>query len=94
MPPAHTASVPVRFVLTFDDGPDGREQDNSTASVLDTLTENPTQNGIKAIFFVQTRSKKGGATVRGQELLEREHALGHASVPRCYERVTFRIAPI
>lgn len=69
--------APVRFILTFDDGPDGREQDNPTARILDTLTENPTQKGIKAIFFVQTRSKDGGATTRGQALLKREYAQGH-----------------
>ena len=69
--------APVRFVLTFDDGPDGREKNNPTASILDTLAENPTQKNIKAIFFVQTRSKDGGATPRGQTLLRREHAQGH-----------------
>ena len=69
--------APVRFILTFDDGPDGREQDNPTARILDTLAENPTQKGIKAIFFIQTRSSKGGATARGQALLEREHTQDH-----------------
>ena len=71
------ATPPVRFVLTFDDGPDGREQGNPTASILDALAENPTQQGIKAIFFVQTRSSDGGATVRGRGLLERSHTQGH-----------------
>ena len=71
------ASAPVRFVLSFDDGPDGREQDNPTASILDTLAENPTQKGIKAIFFVQTRSSDGGATARGRALLARSQAQGH-----------------
>jgi peptidoglycan/xylan/chitin deacetylase (PgdA/CDA1 family) len=70
-------SAPVRFVLTFDDGPDAREKKNSTEDVLDALAENSTQQRIKAIFFVQTRSKKGGATARGRALLEREFAQGH-----------------
>ncbi|CAG4883461.1 Polysaccharide deacetylase [Georgfuchsia toluolica] len=69
--------APVRFILTFDDGPDGREKDNPTASILATLAENPTQKDIKAIFFVQTRSSEGGATACGQALLGREHAQGH-----------------
>jgi peptidoglycan/xylan/chitin deacetylase (PgdA/CDA1 family) len=69
--------APVRFILTFDDGPDGREKDNPTARILDTLTDNPTQKNIKAIFFLQPRSKDGGATARGRALIEREHSLGH-----------------
>ncbi len=70
-------SAPVRFILTFDDGPDGRDQENPTASILNMLAENPTQKNIKAIFFLQTRSKEGGATTRGRALLEREQADGH-----------------
>ena len=76
-PPAQVSLAPIRFILTFDDGPDGREHDNPTANILDTLADNPTQKGIKAIFFLQTRSKDGGATARGHALLEREHAQGH-----------------
>lgn len=76
-PPAHLPSAPVRFVFTFDDGPDGREKDNPTESIADTLADNPTQKGIKAIFFVQTRSSNGGATSRGRALLQRNHAQGH-----------------
>lgn len=76
-PPVHPLTAPVRFVLTFDDGPDGREKDNPTARILDTLADNPTQKDIKGIFFVQTRSSDGGATVRGRALLKREHAQGH-----------------
>ena len=80
MAPLQAASVPpapARFALAFDDGPSGEEQDNPTEIILDTLTGNPTQNGIKAIFFVQTRSSDGGATPRGRALLEREHRQGH-----------------
>ncbi len=77
--PAQAVSAlpaPVRFALTFDDGPCGEEQDNPTEIILDTLAENPTQKGIKAIFFVLTRSG-GGATPRGRALLERERRQGH-----------------
>lgn len=75
--PAQLPSAPVRFVLTFDDGPDGREKDNPTESIANTLVDNPTQKGIKAIFFVQTRSSNGGATARGRALLQRNRAQGH-----------------
>ena len=77
---ARTAPIPVypvRFVLSFDDGPDGRDEDNPTETILDALAENPVQRGIKGIFFVQTRSSDGGATERGRALIRREHAQGH-----------------
>ena len=70
-------AAPVRFALTFDDGPTSREKDNPTEIVLDALAENPVQRGIKGIFFVQTRSSDGGATERGRALIRREHAQGH-----------------
>lgn len=69
--------APVRFVLTFDDGPNGRDTDNPTEIILDTLAENPVQRGIKGIFFVETRSSDGGTTERGRTLIRREHANGH-----------------
>ena len=78
--PQHAAGSrlkPVRFLLTFDDGPYGQERDNPTERILDSLAANSIQNGIKAIFFVQTRSSDGGATERGRALMRREHAEGH-----------------
>jgi len=69
--------VPVRFLLTFDDGPSGAAEDNPTASILDQLRTDPVQPGIKALFFVQTRNPEGGASAIGQELLRRAHAEGH-----------------
>ena len=69
--------APVRFALTFDDGPNGEDGDNPTGIILDALAENPTQTGIKAIFFVTTRGSGAGATPRGRALLEREHRQGH-----------------
>jgi peptidoglycan/xylan/chitin deacetylase (PgdA/CDA1 family) len=66
---------PVRFLLTFDDGPSAMNYANPTTEILDDLARNPVQPGIKALFFVQTR----GPTVYriGQELLAREYAEGH-----------------
>jgi len=58
--------APIRFVLTFDDGPAA-----STARVLETLARNPVQPGAKAIFFVQTRI--GDVA----DLLRRTYAEGH-----------------
>ncbi|MNR79368.1 Polysaccharide deacetylase [compost metagenome] len=69
-------SHPVRFLLTFDDGPSASTWwSNSTETILSALEQNPIQPGIKALFFVQTR----GATLRspGRELLPREYADGH-----------------
>jgi peptidoglycan/xylan/chitin deacetylase (PgdA/CDA1 family) len=67
--------APVRFALSFDDGPSGNDGDNPTESILDALAKNSTQAGIKAIFFVTPRGT--GVTPRGRALLEREHAQGH-----------------
>ncbi len=69
--------APVRFALSFDDGPSGEDEDNPTGIILDALAENPTQTGIKAIFFVVTRSSGAGTTPRARALLEREHRQGH-----------------
>ena len=71
------ASLPVRFLITFDDGPSGEAEENSTARILDTLAHNRWQNGIKAIFFVQTRHRFGGGTEVGQSLLRRMQREGH-----------------
>ncbi|MEP7154787.1 MAG: polysaccharide deacetylase family protein [Betaproteobacteria bacterium] len=76
-PSATTRPRPVRFLLTFDDGPYGQERDNPTESILDTLAMNEIQQGMKAIFFLQTRSSDGGATERGRALMRREQAEGH-----------------
>lgn len=68
---------PVRFVLSFDDGPSGEPDDNPTETILDALADNPTQQNIKAIFFVQTRIEGGGASDKGRALLAREQREGH-----------------
>ena len=70
-PGAHPP-MPVRFLLSFDDGPAP-----STVRVLDTLAANPVQPGIKAIFFVQTRAPQAGGSEAGRELMRRSHGEGH-----------------
>ncbi|BAP44916.1 polysaccharide deacetylase family protein [Pseudomonas sp. 21LCFQ02] len=79
--------APVRFVLTFDDGPSGSGWWNPTARILDDLADNPVMPGIKAVFFVQTGAIGGGGSDTGRELLRREgrelHILGfHSATPR------------
>lgn len=75
--PAAPDSPPLRFLLTFDDGPSIRREPNPTELVLHTLARNPVQPDIKAVFFVQTRASNGGGTPLGRELMLRELALGH-----------------
>ena len=76
-PAAAQAGPPIRFLLTFDDGPSAREGWNPTSSILDDLAANPIQPGIKALFFVQTRAVNGGGTELGRRILRREQADGH-----------------
>src|SRR5437868_5727213 len=61
-----------RFLMTFDDGPHV-----NTALILEQLAHNPVQQGIRAMFFVQTRNGEGGRSELGRFLLQREHAEGH-----------------
>lgn len=68
---------PIRFLLTFDDGPAKPRTDNPTLSILDTLAHNPLQPGVKALFFVQTRSSDAGETKFGRNILRREADEGH-----------------
>jgi peptidoglycan/xylan/chitin deacetylase (PgdA/CDA1 family) len=71
------APAPIRFLLTFDDGPSASLYMNSTEQVLDTLARNDSQSGIKAIFFAQTRAPNGGGSAPGRQLLRREIEEGH-----------------
>jgi peptidoglycan/xylan/chitin deacetylase (PgdA/CDA1 family) len=71
---------PIRFLLTFDDGPaisSFTDDRPATVRVLETLADNPVQPGIRAIFFVQTRAWNAGGTEAGRALMRREHAEGH-----------------
>src|SRR4029077_6020042 len=67
----------IRYLLTFDDGPSSASSNNSTASIADTLAQNPTQNGIKAIFFVLTRAPRAGGSDTGKKLMQRLYSEGH-----------------
>lgn len=74
---AQSDPAPIRFLLTFDDGPSAARYNNSTEQVLDVLAHNSVQPGIKAIFFTQTRASNGGGTERGRQLMRREWDEGH-----------------
>lgn len=69
--------APVRFVLTFDDGPSASGFYNPTERVLDGLADNPVQPDVKALFFVQTGATGAGNSDRGRALMQREHDEGH-----------------
>ncbi|MGE8185894.1 polysaccharide deacetylase family protein [Pseudomonas sp. NPDC086278] len=71
------AQAPVRFLLTFDDGPSASSFWNPSMTVLDSLAQNPLQPGIKAVFFVQTGAPRAGDSDIGREVMRREHAEGH-----------------
>lgn len=71
------ASPPIRFLLTFDDGPSASGWANPSRAVLEVLANNPIQPGIKAVFFVQTRAPRAGGSERGRKTMLREHAAGH-----------------
>ncbi|MGR8935802.1 MAG: polysaccharide deacetylase family protein [Gammaproteobacteria bacterium] len=81
MPPAppreSEALPPVRFLLTFDDGPSADVDDNPTVKIADTLASNRIQPGIKALFFVQTRWTGAGGSLLGRSLMRRLAAQGH-----------------
>ena len=78
--------VPIRLLLSFDDGPSAREAENPTAQILDSLAHNAIQPGIKALFFIQTGARNGGDTPIGHALIQRTlddgHVLGfHTATP-------------
>jgi peptidoglycan-N-acetylglucosamine deacetylase len=74
---APAAPAPIRFLLTFDDGPSGASWRNPTERILDVLEHNAAQPGIKAIFFAQTGALGDAADGVGRRLLRREHDDGH-----------------
>lgn len=73
----HAGPAPMRFLLTFDDGPAAAASDNPTVRILEALAHNPYQDGIKAVFFTQTRAWHGGGTEVGRGLIRREYDDGH-----------------
>lgn len=70
------AQAPVRFLLTFDDGPSASSFWNPTMTVLDSLATNPVQANLKAVFFVQTGAPRAGDSDIGREVMRREYADG------------------
>lgn len=72
-----SAQPPIRFLLTFDDGPSASGFWNPTMTILDSLATNPVQPDIKAVFFVQTGAPRAGDSDIGREVMRREHADGH-----------------
>lgn len=76
-PPLAQLPIRIRFLLTFDDGPSIRTENNPTLSILKQLEINDVQSGIKAIFFVQTRNANGGGTEVGKTIMRRTYNTGH-----------------
>lgn len=68
---------PIRFLLTFDDGPSASSIWNPSLEVLDALADNPVQPGIKAVFFLQTRAPRAGGSDIGRSVMRREQQEGH-----------------
>lgn len=69
--------APIRFLLTFDDGPSASGYNNPSRSVIADLANNPVLPGIKAVFFLQTEAGRSGGSSRGRKTMEREFAGGH-----------------
>ncbi|MDO9623889.1 MAG: polysaccharide deacetylase family protein [Pseudomonas sp.] len=77
-PPQPSAGIaPIRFLLSFDDGPSASLGVNPTREILDALADNPIQPEIKAVFFIQTRASHAGGSAQGQSLLRRQQKDGH-----------------
>lgn len=68
--------APVRFILTFDDGP-AIEAPSLTTSIQQQLAQNPVMPGIKALFFVQSVHKQHGGSDAGRQLMRETCAQGH-----------------
>ena len=71
------SQAPIRFLLTFDDGPSASGYNNPSRSVVADLAHNPVLPGIKAVFFLQTEASRSGGSPRGRKTMEREYAGGH-----------------
>lgn len=68
--------APVRFLLTFDDGPDIGTP-SLTATIQQQLAYNPVMPGIKALFFVQATHERHGDSDLGRQLMRDTCAGGH-----------------
>lgn len=67
----------VEIVLTFDDGPHNAGNNNYTDSVMDILGDNPIQDDIKAVFFVQTHAPHRGGGTHGAKMITKQKTEGH-----------------
>jgi len=68
--------APIRFLLTFDDGPSASSFYNPSQRVLKGLADNPIQPNLKAVFFVQTRAPRAGGSEIGRAVMAQEHQAG------------------
>lgn len=68
--------APVRFLLTFDDGP-AIEEPSLTLKIQRQLAHNPVMPGIKALFFVQSVHRAHGGSDTGRQLMLDTCAGGH-----------------
>jgi hypothetical protein len=64
--------APIRFLLTFDDGPSASGYNNPSRSVIADLAQNPVLPQIKAVFFLQTEAARSGGSSRGRKTMERD----------------------
>lgn len=74
--------APIRFLLTFDDGPSASGFANPTLSILDDLANNPHVPGVKAVFFVQTRASGAGGSELGRASMRKDIFLASTPVLR------------
>jgi len=70
----------IEVVLTFDDGPHVKEWGhgkNHTEKVVNSLKHNVIQNGVRAVFFVQTHAPGRGGTQIGRNIIATVAKQGH-----------------
>lgn len=73
---AQPSPPPVRFLLTFDDGP-SLWSASPTAQVLAQLANNPVMPHVAALFFVQSVHHTHGGSDAGRQLMRETCAAGH-----------------
>lgn len=67
---------PVRFLLTFDDGP-SLWNSSPTVQILAQLAHNPVMPNVTALFFVQSVHPAHGGSDAGRKLMRQTCAAGH-----------------
>ncbi|WP_179958152.1 polysaccharide deacetylase family protein [Chitinimonas arctica] len=71
-----SAPAPIRFLLSFDDGPSLWDS-TPTTRILEQLAENPVTPSIKALFFVQSAHIEHGGSEAGRAIMRRACGAGH-----------------